>query len=287
MIAQSPARETLAQNSAEHWGWNTSPFSPQSPRSGYVETRVHEEAIARLTYLVEQSRPVGWLNGEGGCGKTVLLRELSRRLRRKRSTNAVVDLVCDATLFDQLCDQFRIWPETNEIGLRGIWSDIQNELDARRRSGTRTTFLLDDVAGSEIAVELLGWLTNYCDRSGGSEIAIVCTARSHTAISRDACGLRCAGLNVSLGPLNARQSADWIRGVLQAAGCDRELFATEAITEIHSTGSGNLRKMSQLCEAALHTGMLAGRETVSADDVTRGVLEHVASCDNLTAMAVG
>ncbi len=56
----------------EYWGLRERPFEPVTDARFYFQSRAHEEALARLSYLVdEQTMYLGMLTGEIGCGKSM------------------------------------------------------------------------------------------------------------------------------------------------------------------------------------------------------------------------
>ena len=65
-----------------YWGQNG--FALQGPlgQSGLILTPPHEEAMARLEYLIEQRRRFGLLRGPAGTGKSLVLKEAAREAKR-------------------------------------------------------------------------------------------------------------------------------------------------------------------------------------------------------------
>ena len=59
----------------------------------YYPSAGHDEALARLEYLVEARRRLGVLLGESGIGKSLVLQVAAERLARKGAAVAVVDTV--------------------------------------------------------------------------------------------------------------------------------------------------------------------------------------------------
>ena len=77
---------------ADYWGLR-GPVFRNAPGDGwFFESPVHDEALARLLFLVEMRRPCGILCGGEGTGKSIVLRRLAREARRNRRAVADVDL---------------------------------------------------------------------------------------------------------------------------------------------------------------------------------------------------
>jgi type II secretory pathway predicted ATPase ExeA len=67
----------------DHWSLKRSPFEAQPDSRFLFATEPHEQALAAITYAAcEGGEPV-LLRGRAGCGKTLLLRTLRRRLPRE------------------------------------------------------------------------------------------------------------------------------------------------------------------------------------------------------------
>src|SRR5258708_4541956 len=75
-----------------YWGLSDIPFkNTLNPRCFY-ESAGHEEALARLMFLVEQHRRCGVLSGPSGTGKSLALEVLRREALRTGAEVALVDL---------------------------------------------------------------------------------------------------------------------------------------------------------------------------------------------------
>jgi general secretion pathway protein A len=74
-----------------------------------------------------------------------------------------------------------------------------------------------------------------------------------------------------LAPISLDDTADYLRTRLRRAGCDRDLFALEAIALIHEHASGTLRDIDRLATAALREAARKKHKTVTAELVQRQV----------------
>ena len=64
-----------------HWGLRESPFRGLADPRYFYCSPTHDEALARLSFLVENHRRLGLLLGVPGNGKTLLLNVFGRQLR--------------------------------------------------------------------------------------------------------------------------------------------------------------------------------------------------------------
>src|SRR5262245_61503632 len=77
----------------KHWGLRELPFRDSLDCRRYVPSPTHEEALARLSFLVEHRRRLGLLFGAAGCGKSLVLEIFARQMRRRGVQVANVSLL--------------------------------------------------------------------------------------------------------------------------------------------------------------------------------------------------
>src|SRR5712691_1446094 len=75
----------MIQTLQSHYGFTVMPFGPTIPVSGLFGSAAHNEAVARLRWLIS-ARGLGGLTGEVGCGKTVAVRAAASGLDASRNT---------------------------------------------------------------------------------------------------------------------------------------------------------------------------------------------------------
>src|SRR5260221_4392171 len=78
---------------ANYWGLSEIPFKNTLDVRWFYESPGHEEAIARLLFLIEQHRRCGVLWGPSGTGKSLILELLRREAARNGGEVALVDVL--------------------------------------------------------------------------------------------------------------------------------------------------------------------------------------------------
>ena len=76
-----------------HWGLQESPFRGLLDPKFFYQSPTHEEALARLHFLVDQQRRLGLLVGPSGSGKSLLLEVFAEQLRRHARPVAKLSLL--------------------------------------------------------------------------------------------------------------------------------------------------------------------------------------------------
>jgi general secretion pathway protein A len=72
-----------------------------------------------------------------------------------------------------------------------------------------------------------------------------------------------------LGPLTQDDTADYLRTRLRLVGCDRELFALDAVALLHEHAGGAMRDIDRLATAALREAARIKHKTVDAETLQR------------------
>jgi type II secretory pathway predicted ATPase ExeA len=77
----------------EHWGLTGSPFRSRPDPDAFYESPTHEEALARLDFLVDEHRRLGLLAGPAGSGKSLVLEVFAARMRDKGCPTVSLNLM--------------------------------------------------------------------------------------------------------------------------------------------------------------------------------------------------
>jgi general secretion pathway protein A len=80
-----------------HWGLRQAPFRAAAGDASLHLSPTHEEALARLHFLVENRRRVGLLLGESGSGKSLMLERFARELCARGVSAFLVHGYCAAS----------------------------------------------------------------------------------------------------------------------------------------------------------------------------------------------
>src|SRR6188474_1592451 len=81
----------------QYWGLDGWPFRGALTVRQFYPTAGHNEALARIEYLVESRRHLGVLLGEAGVGKSLVLRVAADQFARKGEAAIVVDALGTST----------------------------------------------------------------------------------------------------------------------------------------------------------------------------------------------
>lgn len=192
------------------------------------------------------------LTGEPGVGKTCVLRALRHRIP---SAGFRLTYCHNATLgrrdfYRQLCVALGLQPSATAAGVFYAVSTLVEDLAKER---VHPVFLLDEAhllhQDTLDHLELQDRLTLRRNRSLYS--------RLHHRITVDA--------------LMPDDTGEYLRTRLKRAGCDRELFATDAVALLHEATSGSMREIDRIASASLREAARKKRRLVERDLVARAI----------------
>lgn len=236
-----------------HFGLAATPFSSQPIAANYVATPGHDEALARLEFLVQSQACGGLLSGCSGSGKTLLLEVLARGQRRRGAMVALVSAAqadTTETLF-AIANQWGVslpalLPASRLVRL------VADRLAELRYDQTAAVLLVDDVdrASGERLAALEEVLASFNQPLPPTTIV----AASPEALERLPTSLsRRADLRVELLPWDEADIRQFLSHRLAKAGCPATLFDDGAVAALCEASAGNPRHVSQLA----HLGLVA------------------------------
>ena len=129
---------------AQHWGLVDIPFQSTIDRRWFYAGPTHEEALARLLFLVEQHRRCGVLSGAGGTGKSMLLSVLKKAVRHAQGEVCELDASgrCADELVWELAAQLRLSPRKDDRPLI-LWRKIEETLLGNQIARVQTLITFD------------------------------------------------------------------------------------------------------------------------------------------------
>jgi general secretion pathway protein A len=228
--------------------------------------------VDELCEAVHQHEQV-LLVGEPGAGKTCVLRTLRQALPQAgfRLTYCHNATLGRRDFYRQLCAALGFTPAATAAAL---FFAVTTHVEALGRDHIHPVFLLDEAhLLHQDMLDHLHILLNYAWDSR----ALLSLVLVGLPELEDRLGLR---KNRSLysrihrrlviGPTTLGDTAEYVRIRLRRAGCDRELFPSEALAALHEAAGSSLRELDRLATAALREAARRKHKLVE-----REVLGHV------------
>ena len=252
-----------------HWGLRESPFRGSLDWRSFFPSPTHEEALARLQFLVEERHRLGLLFGASGCGKSLVLEIFSRQLRRTSAQVANISLqAVDVREF--------LWLIAAELGLSPnrrddvftLWRAVLDRLSENCYQQFNTVLLLDNADDASASVlEHVARLSQFqgADR-GASRLTIVLAANAATAMRLPARLLEAAELRIDVEPWEPGDTVQYVHEAIERSGAESPIFTTDAIYHLHDLCGGIPRRVNQLANLSLLAA--AGRKLTEIDTDT-------------------
>ncbi len=269
----------MIQNLQAHWGFTIMPFGPAIPVPGLFGSAAHNEAVARLRWLIS-ARGLGVLTGEVGSGKTVAVRAAADGLDASRHT--------------------LIYLPNPQIGTRGIHGAVATALGQAPRfhhatlipqveaalaaeTGERNRHVILAIDESHLMsgdqLEAVRMLTNS-DLDSRSPLTILLigqpTLRRRLRVGDMAALDQRIALryHIPAPALTAGEADGYLRAHLSQAGRSDTLFSDDAVRAIHGQARGLPRAINRLAITALLAAYTAGKTIVDESSARTAITEE-------------
>ena len=249
-----------------HWGLSESPFASRPSTKWFHESPVHDEALARLFYLIEQRRGFGLLSGSSGTGKTLTLKHLEGQIRRSQRRVASVDtLGMDGhELLWQLSVSLGLTPRKGESRWN-LWRRLADHLRTLQLARVQTVFLFDHFERADTTCHSMIERLFSAANNTGTLTTFIASVRSSDVANLSGFLSDLSDLRVELTNLQISETETFVRSQLSRAGCPYEAYSNNAVIRIHSHSRGVPRLISRLCELSLIAAMAEGSREIDAD----------------------
>ncbi len=238
-----------------HWGLKESPFRGRLGPGAFHESPTHQEALARLDFLVDGGYRLGLLVGPSGSGKSLLLEVFAARLSRLGRPTAKISLL-DVEPTEML------WLLAAEWGLNPrpswsageLWRALGDRLTEYRYQRLEAVVLLDDAdQAREGALQHVARLARF-DVSPEARLSIVLAARNEGVARLDESLLGLTDLRIEVEPWQRTETERFVNGRLAEAGRETPIFTAPAVDRPQEVSHGIPRRVSQLAELSLLAG---------------------------------
>jgi type II secretory pathway predicted ATPase ExeA len=212
------------------------------------------------------------LVGDPGVGKTCVLRALRHRLPQAgfRLTYCHNATLGRRDFYRQLCLALGLSPSATAAA---VFFAVSTHVEDLGRERVHPVFLLDEAhLLHQDTLDHLHILLNYQWDSKAllSLFLVGLPELEHRLGMRRNRSLHSRlGRKLAIGPLTPDDTAEYVRLRLERAGCEREVFASDALAMLHEAATGALRDVDRLATAALREAARKKRKLVERDIVSR------------------
>ncbi len=261
-----------------YYGFTGVPFGRDLPPATLFRSAAHQEAVARLTWLIDE-RGLGILTGEVGAGKTVAVRATTAALEPSRfqvvyfpnptagSIGLLTTLVA-ALGGNPYFHRFKLVPQAAEA-----------LASAEAERGRRVVLIVDEahLMAPQHLEDLRMLLSTDMDSRSAAAMLLIGqpTLRRRLRQAAYAALDRRVALRVHLDGMTLQETVAYLRHHLELAGRKDTLFSDDAIAVIQQASKGLPRAVNNLAIQALVATFAANKSIVDETAAKMAVVEVI------------
>jgi type II secretory pathway predicted ATPase ExeA len=266
----------------EFYSLSEHPFSNAVDTRFFYSSSQHAEALLRIKYAVDTMKGLAVVVGGIGTGKTTLARRVLNELGEDKYEASLLVVIHTSVTADWLMKKIAA-----QLGISNVSDnklEILGQLYAKfvqiQEEGRKAVVLMDEVQmlqSRELMEEFRGLLN--MEGPEGKLLTLVFFGLSELddVLALDEPLKQRVAVKYKLTGFDENVTREYIKHRLKVAGCEEEIFATEAITAIHKYTQGVPRLINTVCDNATFEGFLLKQKPISRD-----VIDEVASNLDLT-----
>ena len=262
----------------EFYGLAEKPFATTPDPRFLFLAQQHRDALARLTYGVQEKKGFVVLTGEVGTGKTTLVRTLLTQL----DPTIAVAFVFNSTLpfeglLEHVLEDFSISEPGATMAQR--LRALNHFLVERSRRGCQTLLVVDEAQHLSVEnLEQIRLLSNF-ETANDKLVQILLVGQPELEAKLELPALRQLAqrieLRIDISPLSAAEMKDYVRSRLRTAGAhDDNIFTGNAPALIASATGGIPRLINILCDHCLLIGYADQKRRIGGE-IVREALESL------------
>ncbi|OHE60299.1 MAG: AAA family ATPase [Thermodesulfovibrio sp. RBG_19FT_COMBO_42_12] len=245
----------------EYYDLKEHPFSNVVDSRFYFSGRQHSDALVKLRYAINTRKGLVVVIGGIGTGKTTLARRLLEELDEDKYEAALLVVVHSSVSSEWLFKKFAI-----QLGVKELKEDkvellgqIYKRLSEINDEGKKAVVMIDEVQmlnSKEIMEEFRGLLNMEVAEGKMLNFIFFGLPDLDDVLSLDEPLKERVAVKIRLKPLSEDDTKEYLKHRLRIAGCNREIFAEDAISLIYRCTHGIPRRINTVCDNALLEGYL-------------------------------
>jgi type II secretory pathway predicted ATPase ExeA len=252
----------------QHWGLQYWPFASGLDATRFFRSPTHDEALARLHFLVDENRRLGLLLGPAGSGKSLTLEVFERDIARTGAEIVRLNLLGmgDHEFLHQLALAMKL-PCERTLAQYQLWRLVGDHLTENRYQKQQTLLVFDDAdEASRDVLEQIARLSQL-EPTSDARLTFVLAAANHRLNRLGSRLLSMSELRIDLQPFELDDTVQYVNAALSQAGRTTAAFHDDALSRLHELSFGNVRRVNQLADLALLAAASQGLRRVDVDTI--------------------
>jgi len=259
-----------------YWGLKEKPFENTPDPHFLYRSPMHEEALTRLIYAIEERKGAAILTGEYGSGKTLLSRSILDEIGNEKCKVVYITNTQGITALEFLREiifQLGITERPDfKTDLLNILKDIlQRNVDI----GQETIIVIDEahlIEDMKVFEELRLLLNLQLEKRFLLTLLLLGQPELREKINRTPQLKQRMPIRYHLAALNEEETGKYIIHRLQIAGRVEKTFSEEALKLIYLQSGGFPREINNICDMCLFIGF--GKKV---NEIDEGIVKEVTS----------
>ncbi len=254
---------------SEYWGLKEKPFKNTPDPKFLYRSAQHEEALARMSYVVQEGMGCMVMSGVFGCGKTLLLNTLTGKLAGSkfhvaRINNPQLDpsgllhsFIYQMGIKDKIPSKKAPMLNLLDKAIENIYND-----------GKHIILIVDEahVIGEVDVFEELRMLLNW-QKNDRYLLTLILSGQPELlkSISNIKQLAQRVGLRTELDRFELDDTVKYINHRLDIVGAGDPIFSDKAHREIYDNSGGIPRRINTICDLSLLTGYIRKKNFIGED----------------------
>lgn len=254
-----------------YWGFRRWPFERSFAVDRFFSSAIHDEALARLLFLVEEFGRTGIVTGAAGTGKSLLLKILQQRAARLGR----LTVCCEAMglegheLISQVAVGCHVQCDTESSPAR-IWNGLRARFAALTLIHQPLVIVIDHFDQVDFSCQQTVLRLRQNADSLGLKLTIIVATRDCVV---PAALQETIDLRIEMTPWTAVETSEFITSAMTQAGVSQVVFTDEALNTIYDSTSGVPSNVVSLCNLALLAAMGRDQTLITSEVVEAAVHE--------------
>jgi len=258
----------------KHWNLKKLPFENTPDTEFFFESESHEEAFSRLSYVVDEKKACAVITGAYGTGKTLILKALERKFKKKGYVFSFVQnpRLDDLGLLKIILHNFTGYnvPKQKEDVLMGIERFLRDTM----QDGKHVVVAIDEaqLINDENVFEELRLLLNFQTETRFL-LTLILSGQPELKEKLDSNKQFSQRIMLSyhLKPLDFEETRKYVLHRLEVAGLVEHIFDEKAMELLYERSGGIPRWINNIANMSMLAAFSKGERIITEELVQEGV----------------